>query len=150
MNFSELETRELGTYFEHLLISKLIKLKFEVYVPIIDKGIDFIARKADNGSPKYFEVQVKSVRKRGGRLTISKKTFNPHKRLFLVFFYVKEPEKEEYDAYIIPSTVVHSKFSSQIQKGQKIYRLDTNSKKKLKEIEYYKWNLDSIPDVWKN
>jgi len=121
MDLSKLKKSELGKYFEYLLVPELIKLQFDVFVPLIDKGIDFILRKreSDSGSPKYFEVQVKSVRKKGGRLTISKKTFIPHERLFLVFFYVKEPEKEEYDAYVIPSKVVDSKFSSQTQRDRK-------------------------------
>lgn len=149
MDFSELETRELGTYFEHLLISKLIK-KFEIYVPLIDKGIDFIVRKTVNGLPKYFEFQVKSVRKRGGRLTIRKDKFCAHENLFLVFFNIKE--KEDYEAYLIPSKVVHNNFRHQVQ-GKNcipIYRLYT-TRKHLEKIEDYKWNdLGVIPEVWKS
>jgi hypothetical protein len=89
------------------------------------------------------------VRKKGGRLTVSKKTFIPHEKLYLVFFYVVNPEQETFDAYVIPSQVVHSKFSHQKQKGSEIYRLNTNSKKRMKELEGYKWDLNSIPRVWK-
>jgi hypothetical protein len=160
MDLRELDTRELGKHFEHLLMSKLIKLHFDIFVPLLDKGIDFIVRvgERDNGSPRYFEVQVKSVRKEGGRLTISKSTFTPHKGLFLVFFYVKDPEKEEYDTYVIPSEFVRDEFSSQTQgkrgkngkEKREIYRLGI-SNTKLKEIEPYKWNdFEFIPDVWKN
>jgi hypothetical protein len=145
MDLSKLKRAELGKHFEYLFVSKLIKLQFEVFIPLMDKGVDFILRKreSDGSSPKYFEVQVKSVRKRGGRLTISKNTFTPHERLFLVFFYVKDPEKEEYNAYVIPSKVVDSKFSSQTQKGQKIYRLNVTSKKELREIESYTWDMET-------
>jgi hypothetical protein len=143
MDLTKLKTRELGKYFEQLLSTKLIELRFEVYLPVIDKGIDLIVRK-DVG--KYFEVQVKSVRKRGGRLTINRKTFSPHHNLFLVFFNVKSGES--FDVYVVPSEDVAKIFREQVQKGQPIYRLYT-SKGDLGKIEKYKWDFDLIPEAWK-
>jgi hypothetical protein len=151
MDLSRLDRQELGKHFEYLFGSELIRLQFDVFVPLIDKkGIDFIVRKNENASPKYFEVQVKSVRKKGGRLTVSQKTFIPHERLFLAFFYVKDPEKGEYDVYVIPSDYVRDKFKDDVQNKQKIYRLNIN-KTNLEAIESYKLNdFDSVPSVWKD
>jgi hypothetical protein len=151
MNLNELETRELGKYFEQLLVSKLIKLKFEVFVPVLDKGIDFIIRRSDNKEPKYFELQVKSVRKEGGRLTIKTETFSPdQKNLYLVFFNVKG--KEEYDTYLISSEDVDKIFQHQKQKqGKKlkpIYRLYAK-KSDLDRIRDYEWKMETIPEIWK-
>lgn len=153
MDFSELETRELGTYFEHLIMSKLIKLGFEVFIPLLDKGIDLVARKIDNNTPKYFEIQVKTVRRKGGRLTINPKTFRHHKNLYLFFFDVKG--EEDYDAYVIPSEIVckgkdkngNRIFRDQEQKKKTIYRLYT-SKGDLRKIEKFKWDFKSVPKDW--
>jgi hypothetical protein len=137
MDLSKLEKQELGKYFEYLFGSELIRLQFGVFVPLIDKGIDLIVREKGNASPRYFEIQVKSVRKEGGRLTVGQKTFIPNDRLFLAFFYVKDPERGEYDFYMIPSRVVKDKFRDDTQNKQKIYRLNIN-KKSLETIESYK------------
>jgi hypothetical protein len=151
MDLSKLDRQELGKHFEYLFGSELIRLQFDVFRPIIDKaGVDFIVRKNENTSPEYFEVQVKSVRKKGGRLTVSQKTFIPHERLFLAFFYVKDPEKGEYDFYMIPSRYVKDEFRDDTQNKQKIYRLNIN-KKSLEAIKSYKLNdFDSVPNVWKD
>lgn len=146
MDLTKLTSRELGKYFEQLLSSKLIRLKFEVFFPVIDKGVDFIIRKDYDGEVKYFEVQVKSVRKKGGRLTIGRKTFSPRDNFFLVFFNVKE--EGSHDAYVIPSKDVCEIFSEQEQKGQPIYRLYA-SKGDLEKIAKYKWDVDSTPEAWK-
>jgi hypothetical protein len=152
MDLSKLDRQELGKHFEYLFGSELIRLQFDVFRPIIDKaGVDFIVRKDENASPKYFEVQVKSVRKKGGRLTVSQKTFIPNERLFLAFFYVNDPEKGEYDFYMIPSKYVRdSPFIDDTQNEHKIYRLNIN-KKSLEAIKSYKLkDFDSVPNVWKD
>jgi len=89
---------------------------------------------------------MKSVRKKGGRLTISKKTFSPCDNLFLVFFNVKS--EESFDVYVIPSEDVSKIFRGQVQNRQPIYRLYV-SKTDLGKIEKYKWDFDLIPEAWK-
>jgi len=146
MDLSKLDTRELGKYFEQLLVSRLIKLGFEVFTPVLDKGIDFILKKGDK-QVRYYEVQVKSVRKKGGRLTIRKEFFPNRENLFLVFFSVGE--EDQYDAYLIPAKEVHRNFHPQDQSGKRILRLYT-IRKDLETIQAYKWNLDDVPEVWQN
>jgi hypothetical protein len=148
MNLSKLDTRELGKYFEQLLVSKLIKLGLEVFTPVLDKGIDFILRRQTDGQIGYYEIQVKSVRKRGGRLTINKESFPVNREnLFLVFFNVGE--KEKFDTYLIPAKDVHDIFRDQDQAKRRILRLYTIGKD-LERIQAYKWNIDDFPEVWKN
>ena len=149
MDFTRLKAVDLGKHFEHLLIAQLIKLEFDIFVPLADKGIDFIARKTVNGRPKYFEVQVKAVRRKGGRLTINPRTFHQHEGLFLFFFDVKN--KEDYDAYVIPSTFVcngkdkdgKKVFEIQQQKEKDIYRLST-TESGLKKIERFSWDFKAL------
>ena len=147
MDLKELSSRELGEYFEWLFVAKLIKLGFEVFVPVIDKGIDFIVRKEYGGIAKYFEVQVKAVRTRGGRLTVGRSIFSPNvKNRFLAFFRVAPDES--YKAFLIPSRAVCEIFRPQTQKGKPIYRLYT-SKGDLEKIREYEWDVDSTPEAWK-
>ena len=46
-----------GKAIEHHIISELLKQDFEVYVPVVDDGIDMIIRNKHGG---YVEIQVKS------------------------------------------------------------------------------------------
>lgn len=133
-----LEPRELGKYFEQLLIANLIKLKIEVYTPVLDVGIDLVLRKGD----RHLDFQVKSVRKKGGRLTIRKDQFPNRENLFLVFFNVKKDDL--WEAYLIPANDVHRIFHLQTQGGERILRLNATAKD-LETIEPYRWNLETLP-----
>ena len=146
MDLESLDTRTLGRYFEQLFVCKLLKLGFDIYTPLLDKGIDFVLRSEVDKKSRYFEVQVKSSRKKGGRLTIRKDFFPERENLFLVFFNVAEKT----EAYVIPAKVVHSDFHSQVQNKKEILRLNVVHKD-LEKIQAYKWNWDSdeIPELWK-
>ena len=69
---------------------ELLRRGFEVFIPAIDTGVDFLLRKVDASKVSYFEAQVKSVRSRGGRLTILKSSFTPRSNFFLIFVYLRE------------------------------------------------------------
>jgi len=145
MDFKELNTRTLGKYFEQLLILQLLKSDFDVFTPVLDRGIDLIVKRREK-ELQYFEVQVKSVRKKGGRLTIREDFFPQSSNLFLVFFNVAE----KIEVYVIPAKDVHSIFQSQIQNKKPILRLYTTASD-LEKIKGYKWNWDQdqLPEIWK-
>jgi hypothetical protein len=118
-----------------------------VYTPVVDKGIDFMARKQSRDQPEYFEIQVKSVRRKGGRLTVSRETFSENrKNLFLVFFNVRNDR--DYDVYIMSSKDVHEIFEKQEQNKRPIYRLYAKESD-LRKIKSFRWNMDEVPTVWK-
>lgn len=147
VDLDKLKTRELGKYFEQLFVSKIIKLGFDVFSPVLDKGIDFIVRKDRINQPRYFEIQVKSVREKGGRLTIGRGMFSPNQEnLFLVFFNVKSDGN--YDVYLMSSKDVDKIFHKQEQAGKRIYRLNA-TKGDLEKMKDYKWDIDVVPEAWK-
>lgn len=141
MKLQDLSTRDLGRYMEQQLLSTLLMENFEVYMPVIDTGVDFVLRKDKNGKVKYSEIQVKSVREKGGRLTISKSTFSPRSGLFVAFFYIKE--SGDYNLYVIPSMHIPKICKDDVQDGEKIYRLNVTNTK-LREIEKYRDRIGLI------
>lgn len=104
----------------------------------MDAGIDLVVKKDE----RYLDFQVKSVRKKGGRLTIREKQFPERKNLFLAFFNVKDDEI--WEAYLIPANDVHRLFHHQTQGRESILRLNV-IRKDLDAIEPYRWNLETLP-----
>jgi len=52
-----LESSVKGAIGEYIVIGEFLKLGFDVYLPVVDQGIDCIIR-TDNG--KFFEIQIKT------------------------------------------------------------------------------------------
>jgi len=60
--YNNLGRREKGKIAEFQVISKLISLGLDLYVPVIDIGIDCILRTEKHAEPaKYYEIQIKSA-----------------------------------------------------------------------------------------
>jgi len=55
-----LSKRDKGKIAELQVISKLIAMGLDLYVPVIDIGIDAILRMERHGEPSYYELQIKS------------------------------------------------------------------------------------------
>jgi len=61
--YDNLSRREKGKITEFQVISRLIMMGLDLYVPIIDVGIDCILRIEKHGKPtRYYEVQIKSTK----------------------------------------------------------------------------------------
>lgn len=106
-DWSVLNHLQLGRYSEYLVKMEFTRLGFDVYEPEVDdRGIDFLIRKEVSKVSKteirYYEIQVKSLRK-WGYIFISKDKLTPtNQRLVAVVHFPenKEPPK----LYLIPST----------------------------------------------
>ena len=89
-------TKRKGTSVEFLIISKLLKYNFDVYIPVADtSGIDIIVRSPKG---KYVEIQVKSRIARGGGRVFDVKDFKPRDTYFICCYLIEE---DEY--WLIPS-----------------------------------------------
>ena len=61
MDWSTLNKQQIGKYGEYLTKMEFTKYGFDVYTAEVDdKGIDFVIR---NSGDKYFDIQVKSIRR---------------------------------------------------------------------------------------
>lgn len=85
-----------GKQGELFIIGKILQKGHEVYLPVIDTGIDFLI---DVGDGKYKEIQVKS---RDGDPTFSIKSFSPRDNFFVICYLRR---RNEDDIWIVPSRV---------------------------------------------
>lgn len=53
----ELESAVKGKLGEYDMIGELLKRRFEVYLPVVDRGIDCVV-KGESG--KFYEIQIKT------------------------------------------------------------------------------------------
>jgi len=112
-------TQQKGKGAEFLVFSELVKRGADVYLPIIDVGIDAILR-LKTGT--YLEIQVKSteVENQAGYFNVSnlELKLNP----FIVCVDMSEKKMERYkkpEVWILPSTEFR-KYATKIEEG---YRL---------------------------
>src|SRR5438132_1832889 len=85
-----------GKQGELFIIGKILQKGHEVYLPVIDTGIDFVI---DVGDGRYKEIQVKS---RDEDPTFSIKSFNPRDNFFIICYLRR---RNEDDIWIVPSRV---------------------------------------------
>lgn len=83
-----------GKYCEHRVISELLRRRLDVYVPIVDKGIDCIIR---NKNGKHIDIQIKG-RKPNRQFNTGKVV--PRENYF--FILIKRFSRSE-NIYIVPS-----------------------------------------------
>ena len=99
--WSAISHLQLGEIAEHLAKIEFISHDFEVYDTVIDdRGIDFIARNEDG---KFFEVQVKAVRKYNYTYIAKSKMKTLSNDRLLCYLHFKDGAMP--DIYIIPATV---------------------------------------------
>lgn len=127
------DTSEIGKVGELDIMSEFIKEGFEVFVPLVDKGVDFVAKKGD----QYFEIQVKT---RNDTPIFSVKAFKPRKNFYIVCYYITNTRR---DIWIIPSDE-YKKYSKIVKnKKQKYFRLDIHGENKRK-LQIYRFNFDQF------
>jgi len=85
--FDNLERREKGKIAEFHVISKLIASDLDLYVPVVDRGIDCVVRMEKPGKPaSYYDLQIKSARYNNVSIRGSKK----------IIKYIDERKPENY------------------------------------------------------
>ena len=93
-------TQTTGKEGEFKVIGELLKRGFDVYLPVVDTGIDCII-KTKSG---FKEIQIKTRSKVSGgnsRLHFTVKEFTPRPNFYIVCYYTHEPNT----FWIIPSRV---------------------------------------------
>ncbi len=121
----EMTTQQKGKLAELMVFGELIRRGADLYLPVVDIGIDAILRQK-NG--KYVEIQVKSTKAKdqAGYFNAS---FEPRGNLFIVCVEMsREDEGEQPEVWIIPST----EFEKYAYKTKEGYRLPLYDK----SIEY--------------
>ena len=103
-NLDELNTAQVGRYGEYFVKMELTLLGHDVFTSEIDnKGIDFLLRVAGR-KPKYFDAQVKTIRKEKLSYVFMYKTKFPIRKNNLLFL-VMLSEEDGAEIFLIRSTV---------------------------------------------
>jgi len=108
-----------GKAIEHYIISELLKNDFDVFVPVVDTGIDLIIKDKEGG---LVEIQVKSRMINDDEDCFFIKSFEPRHNFFIVCHNINDNV-----FYVLASKVFH--------RLSELY--EENGKKKLK-IPYHK------------
>jgi hypothetical protein len=98
--WADLNHLQVGRYGEYFAKMALVRAGFDVFSPEVDdKGIDFVLR-IDGDTPRYHDVQVKTVR-RTNYVFLRKDQFRRTPNLLLALVILDEGR--EPDMYLIPS-----------------------------------------------
>lgn len=114
-----------GKIGENIVIGELLKRGLEVYLPVVDAGVDCVIR---GNSGKFYTVQIKTRATEGrGRNIFDVRNFQPSPDFFIVIHSALTDE-----TYVLPSEVFeqHSK-DAYVQRGTKRRLVLTNKKRGL-------------------
>ena len=123
-------TGDVGKAGELEIISRFIREGFEVFLPIVDKGIDFVAKKGDN----YFSFQVKT---RNDTPIFHVKIFKPRKDFYIICYYMTNTKQE---FWIIPSEKFKNIAKVVSHKNHKYLRIEIKGRMREK-LQMYKENF---------
>jgi len=87
-----------GKIGENIIIGEFLKWGFEVYLPVVDRGIDCVIR---GSSGKFYTIQIKTRATEGkGRNYFYVHNFQPSTDFFIVLYSALTDE-----TYVLPSEV---------------------------------------------
>jgi len=124
---SGINSSKKGKAVEHYLISELLNQGLEVYLPVVDSGIDFIVKDRNGG---LIEVQVKSRSIMSDKSFFSIKDFKPRYNFFIICYNLNENI-----FFVIHSEIFHRHSRFIEDRGQKVRRFIYA---RLKNYENYK------------
>ena len=130
------ETSVTGKIGENVVIGEFLKRGLEVYLPVVDRGIDCVIR---GRSGKFYKVQIKTraTKRRGGNYFYVR-NFQPRTYPFIILHMVPTEE-----TYILPSEVFekHSR-EAYARRGTRRRLVLTN--KKRKNLSRYRDNYEQF------
>lgn len=114
--YSSLSRREKGKITEFQVISELIKMGLDLYVPIIDVGIDCILRIEKLDKPtKYYEIQIKSTKHnvsiRGAKNILQYIKEKKPKNYFLIIA-IRKDEEIKHIIYLTTEQIIECAYPS--------------------------------------
>jgi len=123
-------TRQKGKHAEFLVFGELISKGCELYLPIIDQGIDAILRKKDGTCA---EIQVKSTEAEGQAGCFNVDDLNllrPREKLFIVCVDMSKQKSEgKPEVWVFPAEVFQEyATASNLKEGYTRYMLDINAR----------------------
>ncbi len=89
-------TQATGKQGELKVIGELLRKGFDIYLPLVDIGIDCIIKTGID----YREIQIKT-REFAKKVLFDVKEFKPRNNFFIICYYIKEPDT----FWIIPSNI---------------------------------------------
>ena len=138
-------SQQKGKQAEFLVFGELIKRGAELYLPVIDRGIDAIIKKKDG---KYLQIQVKSTEapEQAGWFNVKELEQYEGKGLFIVCV---EMSKEPPEIWVLPSEVfMEHATRSRSKEGSYQYRLGIDSKDTKHGNEKRRILLEKCREVW--
>jgi len=118
-----------GKAIEHYIISELLKNDFDVFVPVVDTGIDLIIKDKEGG---LVEIQVKSRMINNDEDCFNIKSFEPRHNFFIVCHNIKDNV-----FYVLASKLFHRLSEPYEENGKKKRKIPYH---KLKRRDYYSNN----------
>ena len=142
----ERTSQQIGKRAEYLVFSELIKGRAEIYVPLIDTGIDAIIRREDG---KHLDIQVKSTEK-GWSFAIWLSDKYDEEKLKTFFIVCVDMSKQPPETWILPSNKFkeYATKASQME-GLGYYRLNLDAKSKRHGNKRRREILQEYLGAWK-
>lgn len=130
------ETGVTGKLGENVIIGEFLKRGFDVYLPVVDKGVDCIIKGA---SGTFYEIQIKTraTERRGGNYFYVR-NFQPRSNFFVVCYLASTN-----DAYILPSKVFAEQ-SSEAYSRRGVRRRLVLTEKKRRLLSHYRDNFEQF------
>ena len=126
---SEFETQVTGAIGENVVIAEFLKRNFDIYLPVVDRGVDCIVR---SGTGNYYEVQIKTrATTTRGKYIFEVKGFSARDNFFIVCFQSKLAP----DAFWILPSKVFKEYGSYRPKYNS-HRLNLTPKRQEMLIDY--------------
>jgi len=99
--WADLNHLQTGRYGEYFAKMALVRAGFDVFSPEVDdRGIDFVLR-VDRDAPRYYDVQVKTVRSKNAYVFMRKDKFRLTPNLLLALIILEAGSEPE--MYLIPA-----------------------------------------------
>jgi hypothetical protein len=100
--WADLNHLQTGRYGEYFAKMSFVRAGFDVFSPEVDdKGIDFVLR-VDGDVPRYYDLQVKTVRSRNSYVFMRKDKFRLTPNLLLALVILDADSEPE--MYLIPAS----------------------------------------------
>ena len=126
-----METRSCykGKRAEYYVFGELIRRGFDLYLPVVDIGVDGVIRGKDGGT--YVELQVKSTEAENQAGYFNVYDLEPSPNLYIICVDMSKAKSSEYgqpETWVLPSDVYKQHATIQTLKGTTRYHLPLPAK----------------------
>jgi len=141
----EITSQQTGKRAEFLVFGELVRRGADLYLPVIDTGIDAIVRQKDG---TYKEIQVKSTEK-GWSFHVWFSDKCEEERLKSFFVVCVDMSKQPPETWIFPSKTF-KEYATEVRRleGYTHYRLDLSAKSKRHENRLRSEILQEYSEAW--